>query len=259
MRMRKKKHLEEKLSQCTNLIDMPPVTEDYRQAILVKEYIDFEKLFGNNNPVHMEIGCGKGQFIVELASRTPEINYIAVEVNRNVICDACKKALDGKITNIIFLHCGAEVLPKYIKESSIEKLYLNFSYDEALIKGYDFAFEKYEELIKSYDEGKLDETFIDIFGNLYTADYIKFAKVNEDGRFDTVFETDYDVVPLEKNVREWVYLTDDEELLAKGKSTVTINDNDEWTIYYKTCDETGSLNYNDRNRNYHNERTRSWC
>lgn len=127
MRMRKKKHLEEKLSQCTNLIDMPPVTEDYRQAILVKEYIDFEKLFGNNNPVHMEIGCGKGQFIVELASRTPEINYIAVEVNRNVICDACKKALDGKITNIIFLHCGAEVLPKYIKESSIEKLYLNFS------------------------------------------------------------------------------------------------------------------------------------
>lgn len=131
------------------------------------------------------------------------------------------------------------------------KLYLNFSYDEALIKGYDFAFEKYEELIKSYDEGKLDETFIDIFSNLYTADYIKFAKVNEDGSFDTVFETDYDVVPLEKNVREWVYLTDDEELLAKGKSTVTINDNDEWTIYYKTCDETGSLNYNNRNKNYY--------
>ena len=91
------------------------------------------------------------------------------------------------------------------------KTYLNFSYDEALIKGYDFAFEKYEELLKSYDEGKLDETFIDIFSNLYTADYIKFAKVNEDGSFDTVFETDYNVVPLEKNVREWIYLTDDEE------------------------------------------------
>lgn len=127
MRMRKKKHLEEKLSKCTNLIDMPPVTEDYREAIKTKEYIDFAKLFGNHNPLHMEIGCGKGQFIAELASRTPEINYIAVEVNRNVICDACKKALEADLKNVIFMHCGAEVLPKYIKEGSIERLYLNFS------------------------------------------------------------------------------------------------------------------------------------
>lgn len=116
-------------------------------------------------------------------------------------------------------------------------------------KGQDFIFEKFEELLKKYDEGELDETFIDIFCNLYTADYIKFAKVNEDGSFDTVFETDYNSVPLEKNTREWICLTDDEELLAKGKSTVTIND--DWTIYYKTCDETGSFDYNDRNRNYY--------
>ena len=109
----------------------------------------------------------------------------------------------------------------------------------------------YEELLKKYDEGELDETFINICCNLYTADYIKFAKVNEDGSFDTVFETDYNSVPLDINTREWICLTDDEELLAKGKSTVTINDNDDWTIYYKTCDETGSLNYNDRNRNYY--------
>ena len=129
------------------------------------------------------------------------------------------------------------------------KSYLHLSYDDSLEKGQDFIFEKYEELIKKYDEGELDETFIDIFCNLYTADYIRFAKVNEDGSFDTVFETDYNSVPLEKNTREWICLTDDEELLAKGKSTVTIND--DWTIYYKTCDETGSLNYNDRNRNYY--------
>ena len=129
------------------------------------------------------------------------------------------------------------------------KSYLHLSYDDSLEKGQDFIFEKYEELLKKYDEGELDETFIDIFCNLYTADYIKFAKVNEDGSFDTVFETDYNSVPLEKNSREWICLTDDEELLAKGKSTVTIND--DWTIYYKTCDEIGSLNYNDRNRNYY--------
>ena len=129
------------------------------------------------------------------------------------------------------------------------KSYLHLSYDDSLEKGQDFIFEKYEQLLKKYDEGELDETFINICCNLYTADYIKFAKVNEDGSFDTVFETDYNSVPLEKNSREWICLTDDEELLAKGKSTVTIND--DWTIYYKTCDEIGSLNYNDRNRNYY--------
>lgn len=127
MRMRKKKHLDEKLALCKNLIDTPAVTEDFRVAVQNKEYIDFASYFDNNNPLHMEIGCGKGQFIFELAKRTPEINYIAVEVNRNVICDACLKAQDAGITNIVFMHCGAEILTKYIKEKSISKLYLNFS------------------------------------------------------------------------------------------------------------------------------------
>lgn len=127
MRMRKKKHLEEKLSLCKNLIDIPPVTVDYRDYVSVKEYIDFSQVFGNLNPIHMEIGCGKGQFIFELAQRNPEINYIAVEVNRNVICSACQKAQDAGIKNVIFMHCGAEVLTRYIRPESIERIYLNFS------------------------------------------------------------------------------------------------------------------------------------
>ena len=127
MRMRKKKHLEEKLKKCVNLIDMPPVTQDYRDAIKEKEYIDFKEIFGNENPLQMEIGCGKGQFISVLAKRNPDINYIAVEVNRNVICDACEKALQDGIENVIFIHCGAEVLEKYIKPHTMERIYLNFS------------------------------------------------------------------------------------------------------------------------------------
>lgn len=125
--MRKKKHLEEKLSTLTNLIDIPPVTEDYRTYVIKKEYFDYNKLFNNTNPVHMEIGCGKGQFMLELALRNPDINYIAVEVNRNVICDACKKAQEADLKNVVFLHCGAEILTKYIKPASIDRLYLNFS------------------------------------------------------------------------------------------------------------------------------------
>lgn len=127
MRMRRKKNLEERLASFDNIILIPRVTDDHRSIVAEKEYIDFSELFGNLNPVHMEIGCGKGQFMFELAARTPDINYIAVEVNESVISDACKKAKEAGITNVIFMKCGAEILTKYIKPASIGKLYLNFS------------------------------------------------------------------------------------------------------------------------------------
>ncbi len=127
MRMRRKKNLEERIAGFDNIISIPKVRDDYRNIIADKEYFDFKKLFGNDNPVHMEIGCGKGQFIFELAARTPDINYIAVEVNESVISDACKKAQEAGIENVIFMKCGAEILTKYIKPASIGRLYLNFS------------------------------------------------------------------------------------------------------------------------------------
>lgn len=88
MRMRKKKHLEEKLAVCRNLMDLPPVTKDYRLEIAEKDYLDPVAIFGNDHPVQMEIGCGKGRFITELAKRNPDINFYAVEVNRSVLCSA---------------------------------------------------------------------------------------------------------------------------------------------------------------------------
>ena len=127
MRMRRKKNLEERLNSFDNIILIPRVTDDHRNIVASKEYIDFQSLFGNSNPVHMEIGCGKGQFIFELAARTPDINYIAVEVNESVISDACKKADEAGIKNVIFMKCGAEILTKYIMPETIGRLYLNFS------------------------------------------------------------------------------------------------------------------------------------
>ena len=127
MRMRRKKHLDEKLAQCGNLLCFPHVESDIRETIAEKEYIDYRAYFGNDNPVQMEIGCGKGQFITELAARCPEVNFIAVEVNRNVIWMACRKAQEQGLHNILFLQGGAELLPKYIRPGSIGRIYLNFS------------------------------------------------------------------------------------------------------------------------------------
>ena len=127
MRMRRKKHLEDKIAACDNLISLPPVTRDYRLEVQEKAYIDFTRIFHNDHPLQMEIGCGKGKFICELALLHPEINYIAVEVNPNVLCGACELAQQQGIRNVIFLKCGAEVLTKYIRPASIERIYLNFS------------------------------------------------------------------------------------------------------------------------------------
>lgn len=125
MRMRKKKNLEEKLALCSNLIIKYSEERDYRKASENPEYINFTELFGNNNPIFMEIGCGKGQFVYEIAKQNPNINYIAVEKSANVLLAACQKCKDLK--NVIFLNSGAEYLPKYIKSDSIGRIYLNFS------------------------------------------------------------------------------------------------------------------------------------
>lgn len=127
MRMRKKKNLEEKLQTVSNLTMLYTEDRNYNTSVLEKEYIDFQAIFGNDNPMQMEVGCGKGQFICEMAERYPDINFIAVEINPNVIYMACKKAQDRGLKNIHFLQCRAEYLPKYIKEKSVEMVYLNFS------------------------------------------------------------------------------------------------------------------------------------
>ncbi|MCM1543987.1 MAG: tRNA (guanosine(46)-N7)-methyltransferase TrmB [Ruminococcus sp.] len=127
MRMRKKKNLEPRLENCSDyLIDVP--REKFEYGIEPEKHlIDFEQLFGNNNPIRLEIGCGKGQFAREIASQNPNINFIAVEINKNVIVQACEKAKEAGLKNIKFFIIGAERLDLYIPENSIELIYLNFS------------------------------------------------------------------------------------------------------------------------------------
>ncbi len=127
MRMRKKKHLEERLAECNNLLQLFSDDSNYLTAIEKKEYIDTKALFGNDNPVVLEIGCGKGNFACELAKANPDINVLALEKCSNVLVIACEKAMKESIPNLRFLRIGAEFLEKYITPESIDRIYLNFS------------------------------------------------------------------------------------------------------------------------------------
>ncbi len=129
MRMRKKKNLDTRLENVRDyILDLPLGDErDFNKAIEEKCLIDYKEIFGNDNPVRMEIGCGRGQFAMEIAKRHPDVNFIAVEKVLNVIVLACEKAKKEGLTNIKFICGSAEYLPKFIPEKSIELLYLNFS------------------------------------------------------------------------------------------------------------------------------------
>lgn len=127
MRMRKKKNLDSRLDACNEyIIEVPEEKFEYGKEN-EKHIIDTKALFGNDNPLRLEIGCGKGQFAMEIAKRHPEINFIAVEINRNVIVQACEKAKRENLNNLRFLILGAEKLGLYIEEESVELIYLNFS------------------------------------------------------------------------------------------------------------------------------------
>ena len=130
MRMRKKRTFESRMEACKDLLlargaggilNMKEAAENYRALV------DFPAVFGNDFPVELEIGCGKGGFICALAEKNPDINYLALEKMSNVILTPMEEAKRQGIENIRFLNIRAECLPCYIPENSLGKIYLNFS------------------------------------------------------------------------------------------------------------------------------------
>ena len=89
--------------------------------------VDMEKTFNNSNPVALEIGCGKGGFVLRLAKENPNVNYLALEKMSNVILTPLEETVKEGIENVRFLNIRAECLPCYIPEQSISVIYLNFS------------------------------------------------------------------------------------------------------------------------------------
>lgn len=128
MRMRKKKHAKVRMDACRELlIPLCKHELDYRQAEFNPSYLNFAEIFGNQNSVQLEVGCGKGGFITELAKRTPDINYIAIEVCDDVAVMAAEAVTAAGLKNVRFMVMPAEYLLKYFPDNSLDRIYLNFS------------------------------------------------------------------------------------------------------------------------------------
>ncbi len=84
-------------------------------------------IFGNENPIHIEIGMGKGQFIMQLAKEHPDINYIGIERYSSVLLRALQKMEIEPLPNIHFLCMDASIITEVFDKEEVAKIYLNFS------------------------------------------------------------------------------------------------------------------------------------
>jgi len=91
------------------------------KAIIIKN------IFKNDNPVHIEIGMGKGKFIYTKALNNPNINFIGIEKFDSVIIRALQKAIDNPLENLFLIRMDAVDLLTIFEKNSIDKIYLNFS------------------------------------------------------------------------------------------------------------------------------------
>lgn len=85
-------------------------------------------VFGNDRPIYIEVGMGKGRFITELAGRRPENNYVGIEKYSSVLLRALeKREMLPELTNLYFLRMEAEDLTEVFGEQEVSGIYLNFS------------------------------------------------------------------------------------------------------------------------------------
>lgn len=87
----------------------------------------WNQFFGNDNPIQIEVGMGKGRFIMELAKQNPDINYIGIERYSSVLLRGLQKRAQLELNNIYFMCIDAKNMADYFAPGEVNKIYLNFS------------------------------------------------------------------------------------------------------------------------------------
>ncbi len=110
------------MSQRMTLITSPFFTPEAQ----LKKAGGFAPLFGNDNPLALEIGCGIGDFIVQIAARHPERNFIAIDIFNQGCKQTCRRIEDSGLSNILMMRIEARYLMhQYLGEQSLQAIYIN--------------------------------------------------------------------------------------------------------------------------------------
>jgi len=160
-------------------------------SFVIKDYKNykgnFKSIFNNNNPINIEIGMGKGDFIIGMAKKYPEINFIGIEKFDSVIVRAIEK-IEEEIPNLRLIRMDATEIEE-VFDKEVSAIYLNFSdpwpknrhSDRRLtslkfLKRYDNVFKEEKNIIMKTDNRKLFEFSLIEFSNY---DY-KFEEISLD-------------------------------------------------------------------------------
>lgn len=115
MRLKNVPGARKKIEECKYFLSNP---SDYKGK--------YNKLFNNNNPIHIEIGMGKGNFIVSMAKKYPDINFIGIEKYDSVLVRACEKLDNEELNNLYLISMDANNILD-VFDNEISTIYLNFS------------------------------------------------------------------------------------------------------------------------------------
>lgn len=145
MRVRHKPWAKEKIEQYPQYIVANP--EQYKGK--------WHEIFEKDQPLHIEVGTGKGQFITEMARANPSINYIGIELYDSVIITALERLIDADLPNLRLLNVNAVDLPKYFAKNDVDQVYLNFS-DPWPKSRHEKRRLTYKDFLKIYEEILVD-------------------------------------------------------------------------------------------------------
>lgn len=116
MRMRRKKHQDERIKACAQWLIKEPLAQKG----------GFKRLFADGEALFLEIGCGKGRFITEMAGQNPHACFIGLEKQESVLLLALEQAKAKGLQNIRFIHGDARHLPDLFAEDELSGLFINF-------------------------------------------------------------------------------------------------------------------------------------
>jgi len=105
--------------------DQFPNTFDLQDAEKTKG--NWHALFGNNNPIVIELACGKGDYTVGLARLNPDINYVGVDIKSNRMWTGAKAAITENLSNVRFLRTHIDNIPEYFAPNEVSEIWITFA------------------------------------------------------------------------------------------------------------------------------------
>ncbi|MDR2824942.1 MAG: tRNA (guanosine(46)-N7)-methyltransferase TrmB [Prevotellaceae bacterium] len=120
-----------KLAKFAEIATFPHVFQVSSNEILSGKTFDFQgnwnkNVFKNTNPIVVELGCGKGEYTVELAARYPDHNFIGVDIKGARIWTGAKRSFEAKMKNVAFIRTDIEMISRFFAPAEVSEIWLTF-------------------------------------------------------------------------------------------------------------------------------------